>query len=169
MGKRQRRIRARSAPGQVAGAANEKLGLAAHRRITACPTCVLPEGPCARSADRRRRPGRGLRGAVSCPEKQSFARDPAGLLRGVEGAGASSSERRLVRLRRTKSALERHTSGARKMSSRRRTATGVAHSRPYRSSSHTWQSARRDRSGCPCDRAFAGRDGVGALSDRRLH
>jgi hypothetical protein len=45
VGKRHRRIRARSAPGQVAGAANEKPGLEAHRAITACPTCVLPKAP----------------------------------------------------------------------------------------------------------------------------
>jgi hypothetical protein len=45
VGKRHRRIRARSATGQVAGAANEKPGSTAHRPKTACPTCVLPKGP----------------------------------------------------------------------------------------------------------------------------
>jgi hypothetical protein len=45
VGKRHRRIRARSAPGQVAGAANEKAGLEAHRAKAACPTCVLPKAP----------------------------------------------------------------------------------------------------------------------------
>ena len=45
VGKRHRRIRARSATGQVAGAANEKPGLGAHRPEPACPSCVLPEAP----------------------------------------------------------------------------------------------------------------------------
>ena len=46
VGKRHRRIRARSATGQVAGAANEKPGLERPSRKTACPTCVLPKSPC---------------------------------------------------------------------------------------------------------------------------
>ena len=51
MGKRHRRIRARSATGQVAGAATEKPGLNSPSSKTACPTCVLPEGPSSQSAE----------------------------------------------------------------------------------------------------------------------
>jgi hypothetical protein len=71
VGKRHRRIRARSATGQVAGAANEKPGLEAHRPKTACPTCVLQKAPrpsrpnLSPPPDTTGAPGR----AVSCPEK----------------------------------------------------------------------------------------------------
>ena len=46
MGKRQRRIRALGAPGQVAGAATEKLGLWAHRPRTGLPISRSPGSPC---------------------------------------------------------------------------------------------------------------------------
>ena len=45
VGKRHRRIRARSATGQVAGAATEKPGLKRPSSKTACPACVLPKAP----------------------------------------------------------------------------------------------------------------------------
>jgi hypothetical protein len=46
MGKRHRRIRARSATGQVAGAATEKPGLNTPIAQTGLPVCVLPKSPC---------------------------------------------------------------------------------------------------------------------------
>jgi hypothetical protein len=45
VGERHRPIRARSAPGQVAGAATEKHGLEAHRPQTACPTAFSTQEP----------------------------------------------------------------------------------------------------------------------------
>jgi hypothetical protein len=70
VGKRHRRIRARSATGQVAGAATEQPGLKAHRRKTACPACVPPKAPSPRQPNLSQPPDvtRGLREAVSCPE-----------------------------------------------------------------------------------------------------
>ena len=44
--KRQRRIRAHSTPGQVAGAATNNAGLAAHRLPAACPTALPRSSPC---------------------------------------------------------------------------------------------------------------------------
>ncbi|WP_405053965.1 integrase core domain-containing protein [Svornostia abyssi] len=44
-GKRHRRIRARSTPGQVAGAATNNAGLAAHQSLAACPTTLSQEQP----------------------------------------------------------------------------------------------------------------------------
>ena len=75
MGKRQRRIRARSAPGQVAGAAKEKPGLKAHRAKTACPTCVLPK-PLSQSPDpNRAEPSdSSLRNQFHAPKSSSVAR-----------------------------------------------------------------------------------------------
>jgi hypothetical protein len=65
VGKRHRRIRARSATGQVAGAATEKPGSKPIAQETACPTCVLPESP---------RPGRPKLGRPpdDQPSRSSF-------------------------------------------------------------------------------------------------
>jgi hypothetical protein len=73
---RQLRIRARSAAGRVAGAANYKHGLAARRARTACPY-VFPEGPCSgrshRMPDARRRTSGTTRGPPRHFSKQSCA------------------------------------------------------------------------------------------------
>jgi hypothetical protein len=77
VGKRHRRIRARSATGQVAGAATEKPGLNSPIVQTAYPACVLPEGPSSQSAEPKPTTGRqrGLQSAVSCPDEQERSRD----------------------------------------------------------------------------------------------
>ena len=69
MGKRQRRIRAHGATGQVAGAANEKAGSKPIAQ-TGLPNMRSPKKPLSQSGDRNHRPGRGLREAVSCPEER---------------------------------------------------------------------------------------------------
>jgi hypothetical protein len=80
VGKRHRRIRARSATGQVAGAATEKAGLEAHRpRRPAQP--AFSRRPLSQSTDPKPGPGRqpGLQAAVSCPEIRRYdetAREP---------------------------------------------------------------------------------------------
>ena len=68
-GKRHRRIRARSATGPVAGAAERKTGLKAHPQNTACPLCVLPEKPLVPSRSTQPTRGAGQQtshAAVSC-------------------------------------------------------------------------------------------------------
>jgi hypothetical protein len=76
VGKRQRRIRARSATGQVAGAATEKAGLKAHRPRNGLPSLRSPKGPSSRSTEPRPAAGRHqrLRRAVSCPAKEPLGR-----------------------------------------------------------------------------------------------
>ena len=71
MGKRQRRIRARSATGQVAGAAIEKLGLAAHRRKRPAQHAFSQKAPVPGPTTVDADPGRE---AVSCPEKRKCRR-----------------------------------------------------------------------------------------------
>ena len=56
MGKRQRRIRARSAPGRVAGAAKEKARARSPSSKTACPATFSQESPCARGQRSSTRP-----------------------------------------------------------------------------------------------------------------
>ena len=78
MGKRQRRIRARSAIGQVAGAATEKHGLEAHRPITACPM-RSPKKPLSRSPDLRHGPDKNLsRNDFHAPKSSDPPPHPAG-------------------------------------------------------------------------------------------
>jgi hypothetical protein len=54
--------------GQVAGAATEKPGLAAHRPKRPA-VCVLPEGPCPGSPDRTHGAGRSLQARIFMPRK----------------------------------------------------------------------------------------------------
>jgi hypothetical protein len=71
VGKRHRRIRARSATGQVAGAATEKAGLEAHRpRRPAQP--AFSRRPLSQSTEPKPGPGRqqGLQRALSCHDKR---------------------------------------------------------------------------------------------------
>jgi hypothetical protein len=69
--KRHRRIRARSATGQVAGAATEKPGLNSPIVQIGLPSLRSPEGPSSQSTEPKPAPGHDTRlhRAVSCPEK----------------------------------------------------------------------------------------------------
>jgi Integrase core domain len=69
--KRQRRIRAHSTPGQVAGAATNNTGLAAHRLPAACPTSASQEQPLSRDTDPARDTGRDSTATVSSPDNGS--------------------------------------------------------------------------------------------------
>ena len=82
MGKRHRRIRALSTPGQVARAATDKAGSKPIAQKTAYPSCVLPEAPRPGQTDRRPKPGRQ-------PPTSSFIPRQAGALirRRGEGGG----------------------------------------------------------------------------------
>jgi hypothetical protein len=71
VGTRHRRIRARSTAGQVAGAATNNAGLAAHRLPAACPTRASPEQPLAREKRSSRRHRTAPTRAVSCPDNGS--------------------------------------------------------------------------------------------------
>src|SRR3954454_18710966 len=68
VGKRHRRIRARSATGSVAGAATEKTGLTRTSTKNGLATTRSPEGPSARTVNPD--PDGALRYAVSSPEKK---------------------------------------------------------------------------------------------------
>jgi hypothetical protein len=73
VGKRHRRIRARSATGQVAGAATEKPGLQlAHRPKRPAQPAFSQKGPLSQSTEPKPAAGhhRALERAVSCPELQ---------------------------------------------------------------------------------------------------
>ena len=74
MGKRHRRIRARSATGQVAGAATEKPGLNSPIVQIGLPSLRSPKGPSSQSAEPKPTTGRQpLHRAVSCPEQHPAA------------------------------------------------------------------------------------------------
>ena len=80
MGKRHRRIRARSATRQVAGAANEKLGLNTPIAQNGLPSLRSPEGPCPSRPNLSRRPDDmdAFKEAVSCreqPQKETHNAD----------------------------------------------------------------------------------------------
>ena len=78
VGKRHRRIRARSATGQVAGAATEKPGLEAHRpKRPAQP--AFSRRPLSQSAEPKPAPRttETLQRAVSCPDKRHSQQAPA--------------------------------------------------------------------------------------------
>ena len=70
VGKRHRRIRARSATGHVARGGHRKVGLTAHRARTGLPNLRSPRRPLSQSREPSHRPGHGLREAVSCPEEE---------------------------------------------------------------------------------------------------
>jgi hypothetical protein len=71
VGKRHRRIRARSATGQVAGRPTRSSGSRPIVQRTGLPNLRSPKRPLSQSGDRSHRPGRSLRGAVSCPEGEA--------------------------------------------------------------------------------------------------
>jgi hypothetical protein len=73
--KRHRRIRARSATGQVAGAATEKPGLNSPIVQIGLPSLRSPEGPSSQSTEPKPAPGHDTRlhRAVSCHEMQQRA------------------------------------------------------------------------------------------------
>ena len=90
MGKRHRRIRARSATGPVAGAATEKPGLEAHRPRTGLPNLRSPRKPPSRSTDRRSKPGRQPPSDSFKPRQAEASRPPrARLLSARSGATAA--------------------------------------------------------------------------------
>ena len=98
VGKRHRRIRARSATGQVAGAANEKPGLKQHPSSNepACPTCVLPESPCpGHPTLTRPSQNNSPQESFSCPEKHSSGRPLGSRLLSTEAGVSAAGEAQL--------------------------------------------------------------------------
>ena len=81
MGERHRPIRARSTPGQVAGAATKTARTRSPSSKTACPTAFSTTGfPCARCPANTRRTRRTLLAGFSCPDTRQ--RRPGGGRRG---------------------------------------------------------------------------------------
>ena len=70
VGKRQRRIRALSTTGQVAGAATESSGSKPTSSKTGLPNQRSPRSPCPSQPTVRRDPDTSLRATVSCPESR---------------------------------------------------------------------------------------------------
>ena len=95
VGKRHRRIRARSATGQVAGAATEKPGSQPIVQEPACPTCVLPEGPCPSRATVTTDPDAASEKQFHAPNRSSLRqrRRNHPLARKAQASGGPGDER----------------------------------------------------------------------------
>jgi hypothetical protein len=93
MGKRHRRIRARSATGQVAGAATEKPGLNTPIAQTGLPTMRSPTEPLSRSTEPTPdQPDQQPHTPFSCPEQQKRAvAELIGTSPAVKEVGTSSA------------------------------------------------------------------------------
>ena len=95
MGKRHRRIRARSATGQVAGAATEKPGLKRPSSKNRPAQHAFSQKPLSRSPDPNpgRRQNNSLRAPFSCPEPDSWRSSARAIAcRRRQGCGGRVSE-----------------------------------------------------------------------------